>query len=136
MQLFAAYLATLSVFIALNLTWNGLVVMKLYRRELRDVLAETPRLLPAALFYLIHAGGVLLLVVRSAIDSGGWHQVAGLGAVFGLCAYATYDLTNAATLRRWPGNLMALDITCGVIFTSIASVAGFLAARMIATGAA
>lgn len=136
MQLFAAYLATLSVFIALNLTWNGLVAMKLYRRELRDVLSETPRLLPAALFYLIHAGGVLLLVVRSAIEGGGWPQVAGLGAVFGLCAYATYDLTNAATLRRWPANLMALDITCGVIFTSIASVAGFLAARMIATGAA
>jgi uncharacterized membrane protein len=136
MQLFAAYLATLSVFIALNLTWNGLVAMNMYRRELAGLLVTKPRLLPAALFYLIHAAGVLLLVVRSAIDGGDWHQVAGLGAIFGLCTYATYDLTNAATLRRWPVNLMALDIACGVIFTSIASVAGFLAARMIATGAA
>lgn len=136
MQLFAAYLATLSVFIVLNLTWNGLVAMKLYRRELADLLVGQPRLLPATFFYLIHCAGVLFLIVRSALDGGGWHQAASQGALFGLCTYAAYDLTNAATLRRWPGNLMMLDIACGVIVTSIASVAGFQAARMIATGAA
>jgi uncharacterized membrane protein len=136
MQLFAAYLSTLLVFTALNITWNGLVAMKLYRRELSDLLVDQPRLLPATLFYFIHAAGVLFLIIRSALDGGGWHQVAIEGALFGLCTYAAYDLTNAATLRRWPGKLMVLDISCGVIVTSIAAVAGFQVARMIATGAA
>ena len=134
MQDIAAYLAILTVFVALNLTWNGLVAMDLYRRELANLLVEKPRAPPAGLFYLLHALGVLVLAVQPALASGDWHTAVIYGGLFGLCTYATYDLTNAATLRRWPGNLMALDIACGVIVTSLAAAAGFAVARSMGPG--
>ena len=134
MQDIAAYLAILTVFVALNLTWNGLVAMDLYRRELGGLLVDKPRAPPAGLFYLLHAGGVLILAVQPALASGDWRKAVAYGALFGLCTYATYDLTNAATLRRWPGALMALDLACGVVVTAIAAAAGFAVARTLVPG--
>ena len=135
MQDIAAYLAILTVYVSLNLTWVSLVALDLYRRELATLLLEKPRAPPAGLFYLLHAAGVLVLAVQPALARGDWRTATLHGALFGLCTYGTYDLTNAATLRRWPGTLMILDLACGVLLTALAAAAGFFAARTMGADA-
>ena len=135
MQDIAAYVAILTAFVTLNLTWNVFVAMDLYRRELTVLLVDKPRAAPAGLFYLLHAAGILVFAVQPALAGGDWRRAAAQGGLFGLFTYATYDLTNAATLRRWPGYLAALDLAFGVIVTAIAAAAGFAVARAMAPGA-
>ena len=132
MQDLAAFAAILATYAVLNLTWVSLFALDLYRRELSTLLVEKPRAPMAGLFYLLHAAGVLVLAVQPALAAGTWRQAAILGALFGLCTYATYDLTNAATLRRWPGNLVVMDLLCGVLLTAAAASAGYFAARALA----
>jgi uncharacterized membrane protein len=130
----AGYLAIFVVYVTLNLAWLSLVALDLYRRELTVLLVEKPRVGMAALFYLLHSAGILVLAVRPALAEGAWQKAALFGALFGLCTYATYDLTNAATLRRWPSSLVVLDLTCGTVLTSLAALGGFFAARSISFG--
>ena len=134
MQDLAALATILTTYAVLNLTWVSLFAMELYRRELSTLLIEKPRAPMAGLFYLLHAAGVLVLAVQPALASGNWRQAAILGALFGLCTYGTYDLTNAATLRRWPGYLVVMDLLCGVILTAVAASAGYFAARSLIAG--
>ena len=130
----AAYLGIFVVYVSLNLAWLSLVALDLYRRELGVLLVEKPRAGVAFAFYMLHSFGVLILAVQPALAAGTWHKAAVSGALFGLCTYAAYDLTNAATLRRWPGGLVLLDLACGTILTSLGSVAGFFVARWISAG--
>jgi len=92
--------------------------------------AGKPRLEVAALFYALCAAGITILVVQPALYAGEWHKAVILGAVFGLCAYGTYDLTNLATLRRWSFRLALVDMAWGTFLTAIASLAGFVASRL------
>jgi uncharacterized membrane protein len=106
------------------------IMLPTYRYGLGDLLAATPQLVPAVVFYLLYAAGVIALVVRP----GGsplhrWSQVAGRGALLGLVAYGTYDLTNQATLRDWPAWLTALDMAWGTVLTAIAATLAHAAAR-------
>lgn len=129
MQHIAAYAAILTTYVALNLTWVSLFAMDMYRRELSALLVDKPRAPMAGLFYLLHAAGVLILAVQPAVATGDWQRATLSGALFGLCTYGTYDLTNAATLRRWPGNLVVIDLVCGVVLTALAATAGYVVAR-------
>ena len=134
MQDIAAYAAILATYATLNLAWVGLFAMEMYRRELSALLVDKPRAPMAGLFYLLHAAGVLILAVQPALASGEWSRAALSGALFGLCTYGTYDLTNAATLRRWPANLVVIDLMCGVVLTALAATAGFVAGRAVGAG--
>ncbi len=129
MQDIAAYAAIFTTYVTLNLTWVSLFAMDMYRRELSALLVDKPRAPMAGLFYLLHAAGVLILAVQPAVATGDWHRATLSGALFGLCTYGTYDLTNAATLRRWPGNLVVIDLVCGVVLTALAATAGYAVAR-------
>lgn len=134
MQELAAYAAILTTYVTLNLAWVSLFAMEMYRREVAALLVDKPRAPVAGLFYLLHAAGVLVLAVQPALATGDWIRAALSGALFGLCTYGTYDLTNAATLRRWPGNLVVIDLVCGVVLTALAATAGFVAGRAIGAG--
>lgn len=131
MQDIAAYAAIFATYVSLNIAWVSLFAMEMYRRELAALLVDKPRAPVAGLFYLLHAAGVLVLAVQPALATGEWHRAALSGALFGLCTYGTYDLTNAATLRRWPGNLIVVDLVCGVVLTALAATAGYIAARLV-----
>ncbi|CAN5844149.1 DUF2177 family protein [soil metagenome] len=126
------YLTVLVVFTAIDFLWLGFIALDFYKREIGSMMLEKPRLEVAALFYMLCAAGITILAVQPALNSGDWHKAVLLGAVFGLCAYGTYDLTNLATLQRWPFRLAVIDMAWGTFLTAIASLAGFFVGRLTA----
>lgn len=119
----ATYAATLVVFAAIDLLWITLVMAGLFRRHLGDLLLDRPRLGAAAAFYLVYIAGILVLAVA---QSQSWRQALAMGAALGVVAYATYDLTNRATLKPWPLDVAMLDIAWGGFMTACAALVGWL----------
>ncbi len=97
-----------------------------YRRQIGDLLADKPNLGYAVVFYVIYIAGIVFFALRPALDGGSWLSAAGYGAALGTFAYATYDLTNAATLKTWPWQLIVVDILWGAALTALATLAGWL----------
>jgi len=129
MRYVVAYLAAGIAFLAIDSVWLMTMADLLYRPLLGDILAESFNLVPAILFYLIYIGGIVLFAVRPALASGRWTPAAVFGAAFGFCAYATYDLTNHATIRNWPAIITVADLCWGTVLTATSATAGFAAAR-------
>jgi uncharacterized membrane protein len=126
-----AYAATLIVLCALDSVWLT-TMLPIYQHGLGSLLAATPTLLPAVLFYLLYGGGVTALVVLPGVGAQRWSAVAARGALFGLVAYGTYDLTNQATLRDWPTWLTAIDMAWGTVLTAVAATVAHTTATKIA----
>ncbi|MEA1674901.1 DUF2177 family protein [Nitrospirillum sp. BR 11163] len=124
----AIYAATLIAFVALDAVWLTRMV-GFYRQVMGDMVAAQPRLGPAALFYLLMAGGIAFFCVEPATRTDAPVVQALLrGALFGLLTYGTYDLTKHATLRLWSARLSALDMAWGAVLTGVAAAAGCVAA--------
>lgn len=100
----------------------------LYRPILKDILLSNFKLAPAVFFYLIYAAGIVVFAVSPALRSGNWLDAALMGGMFGLVAYATYDLTNHATLKSWDVKITLIDIAWGTIATSAVATAGYFSA--------
>jgi uncharacterized membrane protein len=90
---------------------------------------------PAALFYLIYVAGIIFFATTPAFSTGKWTTAALNGALYGFFAYATYDLTNQATIRGWPTIITIADIFWGSLLSSIAATVGFLLTRYLLRGA-
>ena len=129
-RLVRAFAATAFVFLALDFTWLSQTGPRLYRPALGPILADRPAPAPAIGFYLAYLTGVFVLVVRPAMAAGRLSRAAGSGALFGLVAYATYDLTNQATLKLWSTTVTVCDLAWGAFATSMASAAGYLTGRV------
>ncbi|MFL9824251.1 DUF2177 family protein [Rhodoplanes sp. SY1] len=123
-----AYVAVLVAFVAIDFVWLSKMGPLLYRPTLGDILLESPRFAPAIVFYLIYPIGVLAFAVAPALREESILPAIGWGALFGALAYATYDLTNYATLRNWTLQLTLADIVWGAVLTGIAAAAGYGAA--------
>lgn len=126
-----AYLATGIAFLIVDAVWLSTMADMLYRPLLGDRLAPQFHLAPAVIFYLIYVAGIVFFAVMPALAGGGVGRAALNGAVLGLVAYATYDLTNQSTLRDWPLAVTLADIPWGAFVTAIGASAGFLAASRI-----
>jgi uncharacterized membrane protein len=130
LKLLAVYVLTLVTFLAIDAVWLGLIAKDMYRRELGHLLAPNVRWGAAIAFYAIYIAGLLILVVlphqRSPLL-----MVAALGAVLGLVAYATYDLTNLATVTRWPLSVTLADLAWGAFVTAVTAAAGHAYARWL-----
>jgi uncharacterized membrane protein len=129
-----AYAGTAAVMLLLDALWLGLIAQPLYAQQLGHLLADEPRFGVAALFYLLYALGVVIFAVAPQSGGAPWKATLGRAALFGFFAYATYDLTNLATLRDWPLALSLIDIAWGTAI-STASAAGGKAALDWATRA-
>jgi uncharacterized membrane protein len=129
MTYIAAYVATLVVMLAVDLAWLGTVGAAVYRPRLGDLLLGKPVLWAAALFYLVYAVGVVIFAVAPGLRTESWGRAAAFGALFGFFAYATYDLTNLATVRGWSAFVSALDIGWGAVLTALAASAAYWAAQ-------
>lgn len=127
-----AYLATGLVFLAIDAVWLALSVQRLYRPLMGDMLLDGVRLAPAALFYLLYVAGIVVFAVAPALSGDRWITAASLGALLGLIAYATYDLSNLATLRNWPLAVTIADLCWGTFLTALSATAGFLITRAVA----
>lgn len=126
-----AYVATGLVFLAIDAIWLTFAAQRLYRPLMGDMLVESFRIVPAMLFYLIYVAGIVVFAVAPAMASGRWTTAASYGAFLGLFAYATYDLTNQATLRNWPVAVTIADLCWGTCLTAFAATIGFLMTRAV-----
>ena len=133
MTYLAAYLSALVVFGIVDAAWLSTMGNILYRPLLGDLLAPTVRIVPAIAFYLIYPVGVVVFVVLPALRDGSAMASTFLyGLLFGAIAYATYDLTNQATLRTWPLQITLADIAYGAAASGLAAMAALAVTRWLA----
>ena len=125
------YLMTTVVFFAVDMLWLGVVAKGFYRRHLGPLLAERVNWTAAIVFYLLFIAGILVFAVFPALDKGSLGRAVLLGCLFGLITYATYDLTNLATLKGFPSIVAVVDLAWGTVLTGVVSTAGFLIARRL-----
>ena len=125
-----AYAGTAVVFAALDAIWLTATNASLYRPALGPLLADTVRPVPAVLFYAIYLAGAVLFAVTPGLRSGQWLTATLLGAALGFVAYATYDLTNQATLKLWATRITLLDLGWGTFVTAAGASAGFWTVRL------
>jgi uncharacterized membrane protein len=127
-----AYLAVLIVFGTIDAVWLTTMGALLYRPALGDILLQNLRVAPAIAFYLIFPIGIVVFAVLPGLRAQSPTTAAALALLFGALAYATYDLTNYATLRNWTLQITVLDIGYGALASSIAATAAYFAVRLIA----
>jgi len=125
------YLATLVAFFAVDMVWLGLVARTFYRKYLGFLMTPSPNWLAAILFYLLFVVGVLVLAVLPGLDAGSLKTTLLRGALFGLVAYATYDLTNLATIKDWPLVVTIVDLIWGTVLSVAVSCAGYFAGKWL-----
>lgn len=119
-----AYGLTALVFLVLDALWLTLMAQRLYRPGIGHLLAEAPAWGAAALFYVIYLSGIMFFAVAPALDARRPVLTAlGLGAALGLLAYATFSLTNHATLKNWPWQVTLADLLWGPFVTGVAAAA-------------
>ena len=113
------YLATLAAFFAIDMLWLGLIARAFYRKHLGFLMRPSPNWAAAILFYLIFVAGILVFVVLPGLQASSLQKTLLLGAFYGLVTYATYDLTNLATLKDWPLGMTIVDILWGGAINSV-----------------
>jgi uncharacterized membrane protein len=129
-----SYAAALVVFLAADMVWLGTMVGRIYRPALGDILAPTVNLPPALFFYLIYPVGLMIFAILPGLKSGSITTAAAYGALFGFFTYATYDLSNFATLRNWTFQVTVIDIVWGTLLGAMtAAVASYMAIKIAGT---
>ncbi len=123
----ASYAAVLGVMLVLDLLWLGVVAKPLYQQAIGHLMAEKPNVWVAAVFYVLYALGLTIFAVWPHAGTPGWRTALMMGALFGFFAYATYDLTNLATLKAWPVSIALIDMAWGTVVSGTCAVAGKLA---------
>jgi uncharacterized membrane protein len=130
-----AYLTTAVVFLVVDAIWLGLVANRFYASQLGEMMRSPPDFRIAAGFYAVYVIGIVIFAVAPALEADAWRTALVKGALFGFFAYATYDLTNLATLEGWPLRLSVVDLVWGTGLTAGSALAGFvLTKRLIGAG--
>lgn len=130
-KLLGLYAICTAVFFAVDLVWLSTATKRIYQPYLGSLLSSEPKLGVAAVFYLLYVVGVVALAVIPGLREGALMGALWRGALFGLLAYATYDLTNLATIEGWAWQVSAIDLVWGTTVTSIVSVAGYFAGKWL-----
>lgn len=125
------YILTFLVFLAIDAVWLLVISKNLYSKEIGHLMAEKALLLPALIFYLLFVVGVLVFAVVPGYEAQSLSKTLMLAGLFGLMTYATYDLTNLATLRDWPIKVTIIDIIWGTSLSTLTGLAGFYIAKLI-----
>jgi uncharacterized membrane protein len=134
MRYLSVFAATLLAFVALDAAWLAFVANAFFKSQLGALLRSQPDLTVAAVFYLIYTGGLVILVVAPAMRERSAKAAVWRGAVLGLTAYATFDLTNLAIIQGWTLAVTLVDIAWGTIASALASLAGYQVARLSSAG--
>lgn len=131
MQLIYIYLLTIPAFFIIDMAWLGLVATKFYKSQIGFLLGPV-NWTAAIIFYLLYIVGIIIFAVYPALQAGSLGKAVLLGALFGFFAYATYDLTNLATVKDWPILVTVVDIIWGTVLTSsVAAVSYYLAKTFV-----
>lgn len=130
-KIIISYFLTTIVFFAIDMVWLGLVAKNIYQKYLGSLLSETVNWAAAIIFYLIFIVGIFIFVITPAIEKQSVLRAVVLGAIFGFISYATYDLTNYATLRGFPLTIVFIDLAWGAALTAMVSVAGYYIVKLV-----
>ena len=125
------YAIALPVFFAIDMVWLGLVAKDFYRGQIGSLMKSDINWTAAIIFYLLFIIGLVVFVITPAVEKGSWTYALVFGAFFGLITYATYDLTNLATLKDWPILVTLVDLAWGAVLAASVSVVTYLIAGKI-----
>jgi len=125
------YLISFVVFFAVDLLWLGIIAKKLYQKEIGHLLKTDVNWIAAVVFYLLFIGGLVVFVLMPAVDAGSLSKAILLGALFGFITYATYDLTNLATMKDWPLKITFIDLAWGTFLGTSTSTITYLLYNLI-----
>ena len=125
------YCISLPIFFAVDMVWLGLAAKNFYAKHIGFLMKANVNWAAAILFYLLFIAGLVAFVVTPAVEKGSWARALLFGALFGLITYATYDLTNLATLRDWPLLVTVVDLIWGTVLAASVSVATYVVAAKI-----
>ncbi|HKL67820.1 MAG TPA: DUF2177 family protein [Bacteroidales bacterium] len=126
-----SYFLTFIVFLAIDMVWLGLVAKNLYQKYLGDFLSDKVNWTAAFIFYLLFVIGVSIFAIYPAVNKDSVFHAIIMGALFGFFTYATYDMTNLATLKGWPVPIVIIDIIWGSVLTALVSLSGFYIVKWI-----
>jgi len=127
-----AYVATGVAMAVVDFGWLTTMTDRLYKPILGPIMTPKPDMVAAVAFYLIYIAGIVFLAIAPALKEGAWTRAAINGAALGFVAYATYDLTNQATLQVWQWKLTIIDLCWGTFLTTAAATLGYLATSAVA----
>jgi uncharacterized membrane protein len=130
-KLILAYLLTAVVFFSIDLTWLGWVAKDLYRKHLGGFLSDQVNWSAAFIFYALFIIGIFIFAILPAAEKNSLGHAVLYGALFGFFTYATYDLTNLATLKNWPLKIVFIDIIWGSVLTGSVAAAGYWIVKKI-----
>jgi uncharacterized membrane protein len=119
------YFITLPVFLAVDMLWLGFIAKNMYTKYLGFLMKPDVNWGAALLFYLLYILGLVVFVITPALEKQSWVQALLMGALFGLIAYATYDLTNLATVKDWPIIVTVIDLCWGMVLSGVVSLISF-----------
>ncbi|MEN6474004.1 MAG: DUF2177 family protein [Syntrophaceae bacterium] len=125
------YLLTTPVFFAIDMFWLGVVAKEFYRTNLAHLLRTDVNWAAAIVFYLLYILGILIFATMPALEKASLKHALVMGGLFGFFAYATYDLTNLATLKDWPFKVVCVDIIWGMVLTAGVAMASFFIGRWV-----
>jgi uncharacterized membrane protein len=125
------YFATLVGFFAIDMVWLGLVARSFYKKSLGYIMAPTVNWFPAIIFYLLFIVGIMVFVVLPGVKENSLQSTILKALLFGLITYATYDLTNLATINQWPLAVTVVDLIWGMVLSTIVSITGFYVAKWL-----
>jgi uncharacterized membrane protein len=128
----AGFTAVALVMVALDMLWLGVIAKSIYQEAIGHLMADKPGVAAASAFYAIYAMGLVVFVLVPHVDETLWGHTLLMGALFGFCAYATYDLSNLSTLKNWPVKLTLIDLCWGTLISAVAAGAGKAAMNWMA----
>lgn len=131
MELIISFIVAAVIMGVLDYVWLGYVGKKLYYREMGNLLLKKPNMLAALLFYVIYVVGTVVFVVVPALEKESLLYATGMGALFGLVAYATYDLTNLATMKGFSRKIVVIDLLWGALITMLTATGAYLAVQLL-----
>jgi uncharacterized membrane protein len=128
---FKLFAIALPVFFAIDMLWLGVVAKNFYREQIGSLLKTDVNWSAAILFYLVFIAGIVFFVLSPALEKASWRHALFAGAAFGFITYATYDLTNLATMKDWPVLVTVVDLAWGTVLSASVSVISFAIARKL-----
>lgn len=125
------YLIALPVFFAVDMLWLGLIAKGFYQKQIGFLMKPDVNWLAAIIFYLLFIAGLVVFVVQPAFEKKLFSEIVFKGVLFGLVTYATYDLTNLATVKNWPLMVTVVDLVWGMtLSTSVSAISYFIATKL------
>ena len=125
------YVLTVTIFFAIDIVWLGFVAKKFYRNNLGFILSPDVNWSAAISFYLLYISGILIFAVVPALEKESWGKALLWGCLYGFFTYATYDLTNMATIKNWPLKVVVVDVLWGAFLCSAVASISFLIAKWL-----